>query len=587
MSYETDCYDKPVFVDDFVPGTCVVVSPRPRRQQDGLGKAARDPDLRTQYLARAFSEMPRLIGAVDRNPYRPTYGCFDREHWHYRTASFASQMYQEGVLPLAMVYATRLPGNVWYKNQRVRELAIAGIHFAAKNSHSDGSCDDYYPYERALGAAVFSLQAAASAYRLLEIDDPKLVDWFRCRSRWMMENDESGNLTNHHALAALGLLYVSQITGDETFRRAADERIEKVLSWQDEEGWFEEYGGADPGYQTITIDCLAKYRQLTGDERLERPLYKATQFARLFLHPDYSYGGEYGSRGTQHFFPHGMELLASRNPDAADLADGFLHSLANGTNAHFGDDRMFIHQIASLIGAYKDWSSTRPESRPTLKNSSTHYFDRARLIVRRTSNSHTVISGAKCGAFKHFSDSSRPMTDAGLIVETTDGRIAVSNMQSSQHKIDPPFDVQDFRCSLTVVGNLNWAKFETISPPKQMLLHFGMLTIGRWCRTAVRKMLQKRLITGRHVCPIRLTRSFEFLDGVSGDDDISVRITDTIELTDPKIRLRRMAFGNDHFSTYVAACGVYQESAITPWLDLAQYIDTLNRERKVTIVREQ
>ena len=48
----------------------------------------------------------------------------------------------------------------------------------------------------------------------------------------------------------------------------------------------------------------------------------AAASARHFLHPDGSFAGEYGSRGTSHFYPHGMELLAAVSAEAADLVDG-------------------------------------------------------------------------------------------------------------------------------------------------------------------------------------------------------------------------------------------------------------------------
>ena len=349
----------------FVPGTSVTagvpihlpanLSP-PRTNRAARHGRSR---IRNLYLQRALAFVPRLLGAVDRNPFRPTYGCFDRHYWHYRTSCFPSEMYQEAVLPLALVCTTRLPGNRWHGDRRVAELAAAGIRFAARSCHADGSCDDYYPFERALGAAVFSLQATARAYQLLALDQPAVVDWFRRRGRWVIDHDESGRLANHQALAALGLLRVSEITGEKTFRDAADARVEKLLGWQSDEGWFEEYGGADPGYQTLSIDCLAKYRRATGDARLDEPLRRAVVFARLFVHPDHSYGGEYGSRGTYHFYPDGMELLAAEMPAAAELAEGFLRSLASGTAADFSDDRLVAHQLGNLIEAHGDWTPRR------------------------------------------------------------------------------------------------------------------------------------------------------------------------------------------------------------------------------------
>jgi len=669
------------FAGDFiVPGTCFVPHPEAgSRVEIPPGALPRDPALRNLYLTTALGEVPRLLGAIDRNPYRPTYGCLDRQYWHYRTSSFPSGMYQEGVLPLALVYARDLPGNRWQGEPRVRELAVAALRFAAGSSHPDGSCDDYYPFERALGAAVFSLQAAAEAYRILQLDDPELLGWFARRADWLMRHDESGRLANHQALAVLGLLRVGQITGQPEYGDAAGARLEKLLAWQCDEGWFEEYGGADPGYQTLTIDCLAKVRKLSGNAALDGPLRRAAAFARLFLHPDGSYGGEYGSRGTYHFYPHGMELLAPENPEAADLTDGFLRGLAAGKQAACSDDRMFAHRLGNLIEAYVDWSPTRPaalqgsgargerrgardegpgsiddrglmiDDRPyqpdvqrsslpqpstlspqpsTLNPASTspRYLPKARLLVRRTSTVHTVISAARGGVFKHFNGCDLAVTDAGLIVETSDGRVAVSQLHDLNRSVElggwwsaagcpqagakvggwwsaagcPQHVALGTRrptlrvgarppqppVALSVGGPLHWVRFETATPVRQALLHAGMWSLGRWCRTWVRRLLQRRLITGRRECPVRLKRTFEFLPERKLPGGPSLRVTDTVELTDAKTQIRRMAFGTDHQAAYVAASGVYQESVLRPWTDLQPYVTELNAKRRVTVVRE-
>ena len=574
----------------FVPGTCFVPSPR-MTTPDHAGKPAegapRNPNRRSAYLTAALADIPRLLGAIDRNPYRPTYGCLDRQHWHYRTASFPSEMHQEGVLPLALVYTKKLPGNRWHLNPRVRELAVAALRFAAARRRRDGSCDDYYPFERALGAAVFSLAAAARAYQLLDLHDAEILAWFQRRARWIVDHDETGRLANHEALAALGLLRVADITGEGQFRRAAVGRIDRLLSWQSDEGWFEEYGGADPGYQTVTIDCLAKIRRLTGDAALDKPLRNALAFVRHFLHPDGSFAGEYGSRGTYHFYPHGMELLAADNVDAADLADGFLLGLAADKQGHFSDDRMFAHRLGNLIEAYADWSPVRPTTPIESPNELIRYFPRAGLLVRRTPTAHTVISTARGGVFKHFLHRRAAATDAGLILETSDGRVAVSQMHDPQRAVEDG-DLEHSK-RLTVIGQLHYSCFELATPIKQAMFHVGMSTVGRGCRTLVRRLLQHRLITGRQTCPVRAERVFEFLPEPPGEQSGAaprLRVTDTIELTSPAVRIRRMSFGTDHQDAYVAASAVYQDSVLQPWVDLGAYVDELNANRRVTVVRE-
>ena len=554
----------------------------------------RDETLRCHYAQTALAAASRLFGAIDRNPYRPTYGCLDREFWHYRTASFPSQMYQEGALPLALLYTADMPGNRWQGEPRVRDLAVAAICFAARSSHADGSCDDYYPFERALGAAVFSLQAAARAYQLLDLHDTELVAWLERRAKWIAEHDESGRLTNHHALAALGLLRVAEITGNPTYREAARQRVAQVLAWQTGEGWFQEYDGADPGYQTVTIDCLAKIRRRTNDTTLDEPLRRAVDFARLFLHPDDSYAGEYGSRGTYHFYPHGFELLAAGNTAAADLADGFLRTLAVSRQAAFDDDRMFIHRLGNLIEAYQDFSHERPVASDAPASPSVCYLPKARLLVRRNNRTHTVISAARGGVFKHFATALPVVTDAGLIVETTDGRVAVSQMHTMDRVLELVANPVDSNVpeGLTVSGSLHWARFETATPLKQAIFHLGMEFVGRWCRHLVRRVLQRRLITNRHACPIELKRTLELLPELSpeanpaGTTPPTLRVTDTIRLTSPKVHVRRMSYGTDHQVAYVAAANIYQDAVLRPWYELAIHVDELNRHREVTIVRQ-
>lgn len=542
----------------------------------------RDVELRAWYARAALARIPRLLSAIDRNPYHATYGCLDRQFWHYRTAAFPSEMYQEGSLTLALAYATPLPENRWYGATRVRELAIAALRFSAHSGHADGSCDDYYPFERALGAAVFSLQAAARAYEVLQLDDAELRRAFERRARWLVEHDETGRLSNHQALAALALAQASRVLERHEFREAADQRLARLLSWQSAEGWFDEYGGADPGYQTVTIDCLAKYRRLTGAAWLDEPLRRATRFARHFLHIDGTYGGEYGSRGTYHFYPHGMELQAAGDPNAADLADAFLHSLATAREACFDDDRLVAHRLANLIEAHEDWSRERSAMPTATGNRSTPdlYLPGCKLLISCREEQQTVVSAARGGVFKHFATNQPTVTDCGLVVEFDDGRVAVS--QAHDLARDVAWHDEGV---LDVRGRLTWQKHETPSPVKQALFHVGMSLVGRWCRGLVRRLLQGRLITGRSRCGVELTRHFEFRDGAA-PPEAALRVSDTITLVDRRLCVRRMSFGSDHQSAYVAATNVYHDDTLFPWTDLSAYVNELNRKRRVTITRE-
>lgn len=548
-----------------------------------ISRMPRDSALRQLYSNAVLAEIPRIIGSLDRSPLRPTYGCFDRQFWHYRTASFPSEMYQEAVAPLAWAFARSAPGNRWRGCESLREWAIAALRFSARSGHADGSCDDYYPYERALGAAVFSLNASAIAYELLELHDGIALAGLLRRARWVAAHSESGKLANHQALAALALLRVARIADDRHLFAATEERLDRTLAWQHAEGWFAEYDGADPGYQSVTIGCLAEYRALTGRDDLTEPLRRACAFGRWFLSPDGSYGGAYGSRGTFHFYPHGFELLASEDAAAADLADACLAQLERGAQAAFDDDRLFAHRLVSLGIAFEHFSTERATGEAP--QAGTRAFDSAGIVVDRHPATHTVVSIARGGVFKHTSCEHPSVSDAGLIVELADSRVGVTQthrLPAEGHCTYSPSDEPSIAWRVAVQRPLAQCRWETATPFKQAVLHVGMLTLGRWCRGLMRRLLQRRLISAKRSLPIHFTRTFEHLVG----DDARLRVTDTLELRSPKLKVARIARAVDFQAAYTAASGVYHDSALQPWEDLHAFVETLNRERRVTIVRE-
>ena len=155
-----------------------------------------------------------------------------------------------------------LPGNPFYKVSRIKELSSAAINFMIRSSHKDGTCDDYFPYERAMGALVFSLYAASEAYLILGMSDQEIANFFIKRVWHLEKENESGRLGNHQALAALAAYNVYIITGDEKALNTANDRLALTISWQNkDEGWIQEYEGADPGYHSCSIDFLAKLRK--------------------------------------------------------------------------------------------------------------------------------------------------------------------------------------------------------------------------------------------------------------------------------------------------------------------------------------
>ncbi len=543
-----------------------------------IPRQPRDASRRQLYLDLALASIPRILGAMDRNPFQQTYGCLDRGFAHYRTSDFPSQMYQEALWPLALVYTHEMPGNRWYRHERIRDLVIAALRYCANSSRPDGSCDDYYPWECALGSAVFATNAAASAYLLLSLDDPQLRSWFDTRATWIAQHHESGRLSNHQALAALALARCGRITDRKEHFEAARDKVGLTLAWQSSEGWFNEYDGADPGYQTVTLDALVQYRNLTDATWLNPAIHRGLAFARNFLHADSSFGGEYGSRGTYHFYPHGMELLARDSADAADLADGYLHSVACGRQASFSDDRMYAHYVGNLVEAWLDWSPQRPAR--DADNQRTQNFAAAKIYVRGDANHTTVVSAARGGVFKRCDLNGCTASDAGLIVEFEDGRLAVSQRQDLGRPVTTTQSEADD--AIEVDAQLHWCRSETFTPVRFLLFRLLLLVVRTRGHRLVRRALQRRVIQGRKAAPIVLKRRFEFQHG----HESGLTVVDTIRLTSRNARVRRMSFGTDHQTGYTAASGVYLDSTLLSWTDLSDRVAELNDDGQIVIRRE-
>lgn len=517
---------------------------------DPLASAPASP--RDLYVGLALQYVPHLVQMVDKNPYSPTYGCFDREYWHYRTLDFPCGMNQEFVLPFAQLYMTPFPGNKYYQWERMREIAVAGINYAIAGSHPDGTCDDYFPYEQAMGALVFSTYACTEAYMLLGLKDERMVSFFKRRGDHLAEQNETGQLSNHQAFAALAAYNIFMITGEEKYRQVAEERKRLTLSWQNkEEGWFQEYEGADPGYHTCTIDFLAKLMQKSGDESLVAPLVKAVDFAWHFMHPDGSYAGEYGSRNTYHFYPHGFEIMSRHTPKAGQIADAFLRGLATDKRYHNDDNRMHCHNVYDWLQAWQDYNPDRPEplnARPNFQA----WLPAAGMAVVKTDRYYAVANMKKGGVLKAYSTDHCIGSDTGLIGELEDGRVVVSHLMDQEHRVaaDPA------RGEFSVEGALSIRQRKLSSPFKVIIFRIVNLTVSRYFPNLIRALIQKMLITGKNRTSLRFRRTIRF-------DPEEIKIVDELPTPAP---LRRLSAGSDATSIYVANSNVYQESVVRiPW----------------------
>jgi len=524
------------------------------------------------FAREALGQIPKILTLLDRNAHSTTYGCFDRNFWHYKIIDFPSGMAQEFVWPLALVYALDMPGNVFHQSPAIREWILAGMRYAARSAHGDGSCDDYFPYEKAGGAAAFSLLACLESYAVLGIEDSELIRFFQTRASWLAHHRESGQLTNHQALIVLCLLRLDEITGGARWESAAMERLALVLDWQHEEGWFQEYEGCDPGYHTLTISILAAIHERRPGARLHDALVRAVRVASEFVHPDGSFGGEYASRNTYNFFPHGFEVFGRHFPEALAVNDRFLNGLRAGLGPCYADDHIIGHHTWNYLLAWRDFAPDRPDVAP--RKDARIAYPGAGLRIERRSSAELYLALNKGGVFKFFRDGALLVSDTQISLQVRHGkkeRTAVAHLVGAS-------EVEETADGWVIRGEFGWAKHKAMTPFRLIALRLIMLCGGRWHPDLVRKLLQRVLITGKAVAPFRFRRELKF-------EGNRLKVTDRVE-ADRWSDVVGAGIGPDQTSIYVVMSRTFQRGQLTPWLSLTDRVRALKDGDALELTRE-
>ena len=159
---------------------------------------------------------------------------------------------------------------------------------------------------------------------------------------------------NQTSGSVIALHNIYLITGFQKYNLGAKIKLDTIISNQNKEGWYPEYGGPDLGYFSLAIDYLSKYyNKNQTNVTLFNSLDKAINFMKDFIHPDGSYGGEYGTRNTEYIYPDGLELLANKIKPARLILKSFYSSIKENKiiNPACVDDRYFSFMIPNYLQA--------------------------------------------------------------------------------------------------------------------------------------------------------------------------------------------------------------------------------------------
>ena len=280
------------------------------------------------YLEQVHGALPRILGSIDLGEVSRTHGLADRRRWAWRVSDFSDATWQSSAVGLAVLVSSRLLPD-WLPEHAAVDATTSLGDGLRRLIRRDGSLEEAFPRERswcvtALGALTLGEVMARLDDRISdETRRAWTVDLDRM-TRFLVSGDEShGVISNHRATVAAALMHGAEI-GDAGPARARH-LLESLLEAEGNRGWWPEYGGFDPAYQTLCMHYLSlAHQRLSDSDPLKADLKDAMSrgFETLawFMHGDGSFGGAYGRRGGRFLVPSAAEVFARDDPAAAAFA---------------------------------------------------------------------------------------------------------------------------------------------------------------------------------------------------------------------------------------------------------------------------
>lgn len=468
-----------------------------------------------------LQNLPRLFSLYNLDSHSTTYGFGDRLFWGWKISDFVNGTHQGGVHTLSIALKLSIIDNYEF----ALSIIDAAIQAIKKIRASNGSLVEAYPGESSFCVTALVAFDVLSAVDLIEdhlpdIKKEEYLDIIRPLIHFITIHEEKhAVISNHLAAAAAAITVWKKLTGDDSTRDS--QLLEHIFNHQSPEGWFEEYEGADPGYQTLCTYFMFCIWSITRNEELLRNLTKSAGFLKYCIHPDGTIGGLYGSRNTEVYYPGGIVGLAPFSEEFAAIANWLQQGYENGQ--HILPQSIDIGNFIPLLNAYAVaalyWENSRqyietaqitpPFSKPLVKK-----FEHCGIYVHSTDRYHAIINYKKGGTIKVFDQikSRLELEDGGLF-----GSLANGKRYSTQH-----FDHRIRFDSSTIKANFYLTNEHYPTPLTHIILRILGLTLFHWIKFGelFKQVIVRRLITRRKKIDGHCLREFQFTE-----DKIIVRET--------------------------------------------------------------
>lgn len=393
------------------------------------------------YIKSLQLALPRLLSNFNMDETSSQFGVGDRFHWGWKLIDFPNGTFQAAVHGLAiMIVLKALPNSISEAGLlRRMNYMITGLrNIISKN----GSLDEALPAESSFCVTALVASDILAAKHLLQ-DKLSLNDqekWIKSVCpliKFLKKQDEyHGLISNHLASAALAMFRWHALTNDHEAENRGKQWLDRILRHQSShEGWFSEYGGSDPGYQSWCTTQLAQLHHLRPDLNLIEPLAASLKFLSYSAHPDYSFGGSYGWRNTRFLLPGGINLLADENKYAAALASfsqvGIekhtfvtLDCIDAGNLIPFFND----YALAALALSRQKIEHGNMSLLPCFSMCGRIWLPESGWLIDGGKRHYTIINLRRGGACIHFQEDKKRYDNPSTVVQHKNGMISSSQL---------------------------------------------------------------------------------------------------------------------------------------------------------------
>jgi hypothetical protein len=477
------------------------------------------------YLQEISANLPRLLALFDSDRTSASYGMGDRYHWAWGLIDFGNATFQGAAHGMARLWAAGL----WpYGTSQTTFLARidALVQAAIRLTRHDGSLEEAFPHEGSYCVTALVAFDLLCTQDLLdaEISAAQRAQWqaaIKPMIHYLIKADETHALiSNHLATAAAALARWHRLTGEGNSERKARQLIDRILAHQSSEGWFREYQGADPGYQSLCTYYLADLHRTCPNWNLLEPLRQSIRFLHYFAHPDGSFGGLYGSRCTRFYYPAGVLALAGVIPEAQALANFMATAISQRRTVTLSaiDEPNLIPMFnAYAWAAAQSHQQTRPS--PVRIPAITEipfrcWYPQAGLLIDRGPRHYSIISTHKGGVVYHFAEDKPPLIDAGLVLCNSRGLLGSTQTYNPQNLITQS------KTTIEITATITSMLRRQPSPTQFLIIRLLSLTAFRSSvlREWIKRRLVNLLITRKLIWPATNKRIIQLGQDLSIDD---------------------------------------------------------------------